>query len=75
MTTQRTIITPRGTFKVEEYEKFSNDKVVEINKQGYNYWFSKITTTKEYIINEMIYIKQGKMPIKYKVLTSVEVIA
>ena len=34
MTTQRTIITPRGTFKVEEYEKFSNDKVVEINKDS-----------------------------------------
>lgn len=73
MTTQRTIITPRGTFKLEEYETFSNDKVVEINKQGYNYWFSKITTTNEYIINERIYIKQGKMPITYKVLKSIEV--
>ena len=73
MTTQRTIITPRGTFKLEEYETFSNDKEVEINKQGYNYWFSKITTTNEYIINERIYIKQGKMPIKYKVLKSTEV--
>ena len=73
MTTQRTIITPRGSFKLEEYETFSNDKVVEINKQGYNYWFSKITTTNEYIINERIYIKQGKMPIKYKVLKSIEV--
>lgn len=73
MTTQKTIITPRGSFKLEEYETFSNDKVVEINKQGYNYWFSKITTTNEYIINERIYIKQGKMPIKYKVLKSIEV--
>ena len=72
---EKTIITPRGTFKVEEYEKFSNDKVVEINKQGYYYWFSKLTITNEYSIDERIYIRQGKMPIKYKVLKSVEVSA
>ena len=72
MTTQRTIITPRGTFKVEEYEKFSNDKVVEINKQGFHYWFSKLTKTDDCIIDERIYIKQGKLPIQYKVLKMIE---
>ena len=73
MTTQRTIITPRGTFKVEEYEAHSWEKEEEINKQGFHYWFSKLTITNEYRIEERIYIKQGKTPIKYKVLKSTEV--
>ena len=75
MTTQRTIITPRGTFKVEEYATHTWEKEEELNKQGYHYWFSKLTITNEYSIDERIYIKQGKMPIKYKVLKSVEVSA
>lgn len=72
---EKTIITPRGTFKVEEYATYTWDKEEEINKQGYYYWFSKLTISNEYITEEKIYINQGKMPIKYKVLKSVEVSA
>ena len=68
MENKRTIITPRGTFKVEEYEAHSWEKEEEINKQGFHYWFSKLTKTDNCIINERIYIKQGKLPIQYKVL-------
>lgn len=67
------IITPRGAFEVEEIATHTWEKEEEINKQGYYYWFSKLTITNEYRIDERIYIKQGKMPIKYKVLKSVEV--
>ena len=38
MANKRTIITPRGTFKVEEYEAHSWEKEEEINKQGFHYW-------------------------------------
>ena len=72
MENNRTITTPRGTFKLEEYETFSNDKEVEINKQGFHYWFSKLTKTGDCIIDERIYIKQGKLPIQYKVLKMIE---
>ena len=72
MNNQRTIITPRGTFKVEEYEAHTWEKEEELKKQGYGYWFSKLTITDEYRIEERIFIKQGKMPIKYKVLKRVE---
>ena len=73
MTNQRTIITPRGTFKLEEYATHTWEKEEELNKQGYGYWFSKLTLTDEYRVEERIYIKQGKTPIKYKVLKMVEV--
>lgn len=73
MENKRLIITPRGTFKVEEYATHTWEKEEEINKQGYHYWFSKFTITNEYRIEERIYIKQGKLPIKYKVLKMVEV--
>ena len=70
---ERTIITPRGTFELEEYATHTWEKEEELNKQGYHYWFSKLTITNEYRIDERIYIRQVKMPIKYKVLKSVEV--
>lgn len=70
-----TIITPRGTFKVEEYAMHTWEKEEEINKQGYYYWFSKLSITNDYSIEERVYIKQGKTPIKYKVLKSIQVIA
>ena len=73
MKNKRTIITPRGTFEVEEYATHTWEKEEELNKQDYYYWFSKLTITNEYITEEKIYINQGKMPIKYKVLKSVEV--
>ena len=72
MENKRTIITPRGTFKVEEYEAHSWEKEEEINKQGFHYWFSKLTKTDDCIIDERIYIKQGKLPIQYKVLKMIE---
>lgn len=68
-----TIITPRGTFKVEEYATHTWEKEEEINKQGYYYWFSKLSITNDYSIEERVYIKQGKTPIKYKVLKSIQV--
>ena len=73
MNNQKTIITPRGTFKLEEYATHTWEKEEELKKQGYGYWFSKLTITNECRIEERIYIKQGKLPIKYKVLKSTEV--
>ena len=61
------IITPRGTFKVEELSRFSIEKVEELNKEGYGFWFS--ITKINYI--DKVYIKQGKTPILYKVLREV----
>ena len=69
MENKRKIITPRGTFEVEEYAAHTWQKEEQLNKEGFYYWFSKIE--KDYI--DKIYIKQGKLPIKYKVLKSVEV--
>ena len=72
MNNQRTIITPRGTFKVEEYANHTWEKEEAIKKEGYGYWFSKLTITDTLRIEDRIFIKQGKMPIKYKVLKMVE---
>lgn len=72
MTTQRSIITPRGTFKLEEYTTHTWEKEESIKKEGFGYWFSKLTITDTLRIVERIYIKQGKTPIKYKVLKMVE---
>ena len=73
MENNRTITTPRGTFKLEEYATHTWEKEEEINKQGFHYWFSKLTKTNDCIIDERIYIKQGKLPIQYKVLKMIEV--
>lgn len=73
MENNRTITTPRGTFKLEEYATHTWEKEEEINKQGFHYWFSKLTKTTDCIIDERIYIKQGKLPIQYKVLKMIEV--
>ena len=72
MNNQRTIITPRGTFKVEEYTTHTWEKEEAIKKEGYGYWFSKILMVDGLRIEERIFIKQGKTPIKYKVLKMVE---
>lgn len=72
MNNQKVIYTPRGTFKVEEYATHTWKKEEEINKEGFGYWFSKLTITDTFRIEERIYIKQGSMPIKYKVLKMVE---
>ena len=72
MNNQGTIVTPRGTFKVEEYVTHTWEKEEAIKKEGYGYWFSKLTITDTLRIEDRIFIKQGKMPIKYKVLKMVE---
>ena len=67
------IVTPRGTFKLEEYADHTWQKEEEINSQGFHYWFSKFTTNRDCRIEERIYIKQGKTPIQYKVLKMIEI--
>lgn len=72
MNNQKVIYTPRGNFKVEEYAIHSWKKEEEIKKEGYGYWFSKLLMVDGLRIEERIFIKQGKLPIKYKVLKMVE---
>ena len=63
------IITPRGTFRVEEFANYSHKKLDAITKEGYGYWFSNINLDQNYI--DLIYIKQGTVPATYKVLRQV----
>lgn len=68
----KTIITKKGTFKVDEILEESNDNFVKLQEQGFGYWFSEIKGNVIY----KIYIKQGKTPIKYAcTIESIEVIS
>ncbi len=68
------IITPRGTFEVEEILSYPNfieiQTVIEnLHKEGYYYWFTNYTNNNK--LAQHIYIKQGQLNPQYKVLNEV----
>ena len=67
------IITPRGTFEIEEVSSCKNwmelqNLTTRYNKEGYYYWFSHYEKNADGTIQHNIYIKQGQKNPQYKII-------